>query len=66
MESPKGPNVGHCKSCHLVLESCGDYMCDELVKRSLATIKCLGVTVDLIVVMEVEINPPVNGSETFD
>ncbi len=41
-KNPKDPSVGHCESCHLVLESHGDYVCDELVKGLLNTIKCFG------------------------
>jgi hypothetical protein len=33
----KGPNVRHYQHYHSILESYGDCMCDELVKRSLAT-----------------------------
>jgi len=36
-ENFKGPSVKHCKHYHSMLESYGDCMCDELVKRSLAT-----------------------------
>jgi hypothetical protein len=36
-ESFKGPSVKHSKNSHSMLESYGDCMCDELIKRSLAT-----------------------------
>jgi hypothetical protein len=31
IESPKGSSVGHCMSCHSLLESCGDNISDELI-----------------------------------
>ncbi len=46
----------------LVLESCGDYIYDELVKGHWL----LSNVLNLIIVMEVETNPLVDGNETFD
>ncbi len=42
LKNPKDPSVGHCETYHLMFESHGDYMCDELIKRSLNTFKCFG------------------------
>jgi hypothetical protein len=45
-----------------VLESCGDYIYDELVKG----FWLLSNVVNLIIAVEVETNPPTDGNETFD
>jgi hypothetical protein len=50
IKNPKFPNVGHCKSYHLVFESYGDYMCDELGHWLLLDV--LVIVMNLIMVME--------------
>jgi hypothetical protein len=62
----KGPNVGHCKNYHSMLESHGDCMCLELIQRPLSTSNVLATTINLILIMEVETNFLTNGNETFD
>jgi hypothetical protein len=42
IESPQAPSVGHCRSYPLLLESYGDYMCDEPITSLIVNIKCFG------------------------
>ncbi len=39
-KNPYGPSANNCKSCHSLLDSCGDNMCDEPIWKPLVIINC--------------------------